>query len=157
MKTAALLVVLGLVGCSGSAVEQRRQLVISVDGVSETDALAACNVWAEFVDCTTVGEPNTRVAVGASDAADGQDVYAVTTLTSITIDTAWLARDGVPLVFALSHEFGHRLGIIDHIPGPALMARDAAGTWLRAELSDADRDAAARAQAVSLVGLQIVR
>ena len=156
MKTALFLVLLGLVGCGGQVAEQRRTLVITVDGVSETDALAACNVWAEFVDCTTAGEPNTRVAAGPSNAADGQDVYAVTTLTNITIDTVWLARDGVPLTFALAHEFGHRLGIIDHIPGPALMARDACGTWARAELSEGDR-AAARAALAPLGDVAVLR
>lgn len=156
MTKTVLLMMLAVMGCGAASTERRTRLVISAgDGINEADALAACNVWAEFVDCTTVGKPNTSIVVGPSFGG-GQDVYATTELTSITIDTAWLERDGVPLAFALAHEFGHRIGIIDHVHGPALMALDAAGTWLRAELSDTDRDAA-RIATASLADLRVIR
>lgn len=145
MKTAILALLVLTAGCgTPSSDNHRPHMLISADpSIGDSAALAGCKVWADYMDCE-IAAPGVATTVIVPGAVMGaQDAYGVTEGTHVTIDVAASSAAGLDLAFVLAHEFGHRMGIISHLPEPAaLMSATAAGTWKRAELSQADRDAA---------------
>lgn len=144
MKTAILLVVLAAAGC-GTAVDNRPHMLIAVlddSAVTIDEAVAGCRVWSDFADCDASASPNTTVATGPLVA--GYDAYAITAADSITVDVAAVDAARLVRTAVIAHEFGHRLGIVEHLLVPAsLMSAETSVYWNKAELSQADRDAMA--------------
>lgn len=133
MKT--LIVCLALtVGCGSEAQDRIRLVMLTADPA----ALEGCQVWSDYIDCSLTDSP-ARANTTVGYMPTGLEAYGECALRDIQLNRDTIARDRMDPAFVFAHEIGHRAGILSHVDGPALMAEDAAGTWNRMELAEADR------------------